>query len=399
MLGRIWVAIFFAIALLAIPLASPVLGAEEGSISGQLVNNTAGGSPVGGTELTLTTFKNGLPGLEQKVLSDSSGKFQFNGLSLDAGNTYGISTRFQDAGYFSQPITLTADTPTQAVAIDVYDSTTSDEFIRAVNGHLLVKADQGAVQVLEVWRFVNSGDRTYIGAAGKTPRTTLRFTLPAGATTVSPGEGFAPVTTETGVADTLPVMPGPTDISFTYVLHYQGSGLTLSRKADYATASFGILVEDTGVKVSSVALGKPEPLNMGTAKYLFLSKKDIAAGTDFDASFTDLDKVSTGGTTSPGQGFPWSWLVSGILAIALVAVLVYPQLRKRQAIASPGDGEAETTDNPESPDEDKTLLQELALLDDDYEAGKIKAPEYKTRRAQTKARLLEVRARKRGGEE
>ncbi|HLC22961.1 MAG TPA: hypothetical protein VJL08_00720, partial [Dehalococcoidia bacterium] len=334
---------------------------------------------------------------EQKTIIDSTGKFEFKGLSVDPANAYQVKTRFQEADYVSEKATLKADNPSQNIELTVYDSTSGDETIQASNGHMVVYIDQGNLDVLEVWRFSNTGTKTYIGTQGKTGRVTLRFTLPAGATAVSPGEGFAPETIDTGIADTMAVPPGLTDISFSYVVPYVGSSVTLSRKADYAIANFGLLVQDAGGTVKSVALAKSDPLDMGGAKFQYFTAKNLSRGADIDASITGLG-ASSGSANSalPSQGFPWPWLLVGVLALALLATLAYPQLKKRQALAQSAAGRALPQGATQEPSEEKALLRQMAQLDDEYEAGKIKEPDYQLRRFETKARLMEIYARGKG---
>ncbi len=109
-----------ALALLAIAgtigWASPALAEGAGVISGQVVNKTADGYPIGAVEVALITYLNGKPtASQQKVTADAAGKFQFQGLSTDNGTAYTVNTTFQDAGYTSKPITLTAASLSQVV--------------------------------------------------------------------------------------------------------------------------------------------------------------------------------------------------------------------------------------------------------------------------------------------
>ncbi|MDP2931464.1 MAG: carboxypeptidase-like regulatory domain-containing protein [Chloroflexota bacterium] len=387
-----------ALALLAIAAAigwaSPVRAEGAGSITGQVVNKTAGGSPIGGVEVALIAYSNGkATASQQKATVDATGKFEFGGLSTDNGTTYTVSATFQDADYTSQTVTLTSASPTQTVELDVYDSTTSDASIQVSNGHIVVFADQGTLQVLEVWRFSNVGTSTFIGTKGKTARATLRFTLPTGATSLSPGQGFTPETTPTGVVSTAAVPPGVTDINFTYVIPYQGSGVTISRKTDYPIANFRLLVQDTGVKVTSSALAPAPPQMINGTNYLDFTAGNLAKGVDLDASFSGIVKPSA---ASPEASFPWPWLLGGVAMLVLVVAVAYPQLKKRQALSGlPTARAAPEPVLPASGQED-ALLRELARLDDSYEAGIIKEGEYRTRRAKAKASLMEIYAVARG---
>lgn len=371
----------------------PVLAADEGIISGQVVNKTAGGSLVGGVEVTLTAQTSGNATNDQrKVPADASGKFEFRGLPIDPGTTYTVGTTFQDADYTSETVNMTSASPSKLVELNVYDSTTSDENIQVSNGHIVVFADQGALQVLEAWRFSNVGTRTFIGVKGKAGRSTLQFTLPQGATSVSPGTGPTIEPTAVGAVYTAAVPPGVTDINFTYFIPYQGSSATISRKTDYPIADFRLLVEDTGVKVTSLALTPAAAQPINGSNYLDFTAVNVARGVDLDASFSGIVNTSAGSQAS----LPWVWLLAGGVLLGLMGMIVYPRLKKRQVTASSLAVQATPLRATPAPGEENKLLRELARLDDAYEAGKIDEQAYRASRAQAKASLTEMYANKRG---
>ncbi|MDO8687198.1 MAG: hypothetical protein Q7K41_01280 [Dehalococcoidales bacterium] len=356
---------------------SPVLAAGEGVISGQIVNKTANGSSVSVVEVTLTPYLTGkATSDEQKVTTDIAGKFEFRGLSTDNGTAYTVSTNFQDASYTSEEITLTPTGLSQPVELDVYDSTTSDENIQVSNGHMVVYVEHGDLEVLEIWRFSNLGDKTFIGTAGNTPRTTLRFSLPSGATSLSPDPGSAIETAGIGAVSTAAVLPGVTDVNFNYFIPYQESSMTILRKTDYPIANFSLLVQDLGVKVTSAALTPGNTQMMNGTNFLYFTANNLARGTELDASLSGVVKPSAG---SPEATFLWPWLLAGVAVLELVVAIAYPRLKTQQ-----------TTTNLLAPRDEVTLLEELARLDDAYESGTIEEKNYLARRAQLKASLMGI---------
>ncbi|MDO8567532.1 MAG: carboxypeptidase-like regulatory domain-containing protein [Dehalococcoidales bacterium] len=374
---------FALVFLMMVAGTGPALAAGYGVISGQVVNKTAGGSPVGTAEITLTTFSNGKSASgQQKATTDAAGRFEFKGLPIDPGTTYAVGTTFQEADYTSSTITLTADNSTQTVELAVYDATTSDENIQISNGHIVAFAGEGALEVLEVWRFNNAGNKTYIGTKGKT---TLRFTLPQGAASLSPAQGSIE-TASNGAVYSAAVPPGVTDISYTYVIPFQGSSVTISRQTDYPIADFHLLVEDTGVKVASKALTPAGPQSINGTNYLDFRAGNLARGVDLDASFSGIARAPV----SSEAPLPWLWLLIGVGLLGLMIAIAYPRLKRRQALAGSVAGPAAPLSTLPSPDDENKLLSELAGLDDDYDAGNIEEKKYRARRARTKAQLMEM---------
>lgn len=394
------------VAIAIFSFSIPATAAVTGTISGQVVNKTAGGSAIGALQVTLTPWVDGKPATNIKQATvDSSGKFSFAGLSVEAGTAYVVSTRFQDADYeyvdvtstsdYPDQISLTTEKPTVTIELGVFDSTTSDAAISVSSAHLILEDSGGALQVIEVWRFLNTGDKTFIGAG--TPKQTLKFTLPSGATSFSPGQGFLPVATTTGMADTMPVLPGNTDVNYAYVIPYSGKTLTFTRKADYATAGFGILVKDSGLKVTSVLLTNQGPLDMGTStKYILLDGKGIPKGADIDLSFSNLGATSDVSSGSgAGNDFIWP-IVAAVLALALVAAIAIPRMKRPTAFAANTGQTSQNIPGSQGLPDEKGLLQELARLDDDFEAGRIKEADYREQRSAAKSKLIELYGQNKG---
>lgn len=389
-LVRVSVAFILIFAIATIVWSSPALAAGEGIISGQVVNKTPGGSGVGALTVTLTTYLNGQTTLTpQKTTADPSGKFEFEGLSVETGITYTVGTTFHGADYVSPPLTLTAGNPAQTVQLDIYDATTSDENIQASNGHIVVFADPGALQVIEVWRFNNIGTKTFVGAKGGTTNGTLEFMLPAAATGLDFEESLPLETTATGAAATTAIPPGVTDINFRYQIPYEGERVAIARVTDYPTADFRLLVGDTGVKVTSTALKAGDTQDLNGTKYLNFTAGNLARGTILDVSFSGITHQSAGLQNSSKS---WPWLLGGMALLGLMGVVAYSRLKKRQA-----DDTAVAMNISEEPASEAGLLREIARLDDEYEAGNMKEAEYRLRRARAKASLLEIHSRSRGG--
>src|SRR3979411_1889541 len=74
---------------------------NDGSISGQLVNKTAGGSPVDGASVRLVTFgrKEDAPLGQRITQSDADGRYAFNGLDRDPNLVYVPFVRYANVNY------------------------------------------------------------------------------------------------------------------------------------------------------------------------------------------------------------------------------------------------------------------------------------------------------------
>lgn len=399
------------VALAAFAFASPALAAStsttasnSGSISGQVVNKTPNGSAIGALQITLTQYDitTYTPGPTQTTTVDGTGKFQFNGLAIGSTITYTVGTTFLGANYTSVDVTPTTASPSQTIELDVYDVTSSSANVSVSSAHMIIYVSQGNLEVIEAWGFRNSGDTTYVGAGGSSgAATTLTFSLPAGATSV---KSQTPNLTPTGgslvYSGAVTAGANPTVISYDYIIPYAPQ-LTITRTIDYATSNFALIFQDVGVKVTSTALTKGTAPASVPSGFLYFSGSNLAKGSDVDVSVSGLTPTSGGTTGGSGvRSFPWPWIAAAALAVALAIVLLYPRFKRRPAAVAveADEGAPLQTSAGELPAVDeKALLQEMANLDDAFETGALKEDEYRARRAQAKASLMQIYTRKKGG--
>ncbi len=160
-----------ALLVLILSLSLPALAAEDptGTIEGQLINGTVGGSSVADVEVHLKTFTDIETGnLTTKTRSD--GKFTFNSLSIIPPNTYQIFLTYKDAEYLGDNISFVHGQTSNSANITVYDSTTSDASVKIKTAHTIINIGPGILDVMVMYDFINDTDRTYVG--------NLTFSLP-----------------------------------------------------------------------------------------------------------------------------------------------------------------------------------------------------------------------------
>src|SRR5947209_5986608 len=188
----------------------------DGTLTGQVVNKTAGGAATGATNVILVAFgrKEQAPVGQRTTQADADGHFAFDGLDRDANLVYIALARFQNVNYpTDQPFQL-QDQSTYQTDIAVYDATTADDAIQLERLNLLVVgADQGVVQLMEMGALVNSGDRTFVTAnpQDQALARAIKFALPSGALGVQMQTGFNDQDVIAGVGGiqvTTPVPPG-----------------------------------------------------------------------------------------------------------------------------------------------------------------------------------------------
>src|SRR4029077_13150752 len=118
------------------------------------------------------------------------------------------------------------DQPTWQLDIPVYESTADDRAIQLERlNMLLLGADQGMLQFMEMGSLVNSGDRTFVTAnpQDQALARAIKFALPNGALGVQMQTGFNTQDVIAGVGGvqvTSPVPPGRVEFALSFQLPY-----------------------------------------------------------------------------------------------------------------------------------------------------------------------------------
>src|SRR6266851_4047005 len=151
--------VLIAVVVLNLATAVPTMAeSNDGTVSGQVINQTAGGGSTAGVSVILVSFghKEQAPLGQLTNQADATGRYTFTGLDRDPNIVYITVARYQNVTYPSdQPFQL----QNQAAAlpdISVYDATTPDDAIQLESLNLLVMgADQGTVQLMEMGALIN----------------------------------------------------------------------------------------------------------------------------------------------------------------------------------------------------------------------------------------------------
>ena len=377
--------------VLILSLSLPSVAAEDtsGTIEGQLVNGTAGGSSVADVVVQLNTLVNfretGTP-VTAKTRSD--GQFTFSNLSTSPNNSYAVTLTYQDAEYFSDFIAFGQGETSRSANITVYDSTNSDAALKVTTAHTIISVGKDSLDIMVIYDFTNASDRAYVGSGeimSTGRRKTLTFSLPAEATEIKYGDGLVEkyiLPSHGGFIDTMAVLPEGREVVYAYKMPYGGGTYKFQQKLDYPVAQFGLLVQGKDIKITSGQLADQGPLDMGTGTpYLYLTGQNLARGEIVSAT---LSKPIN-------QKMVTIWVAGALIVMIVGAGLAYRKFKgksKAQPVKvgnKPAPRAAEGIDQRE-----QKLLAELARLDDNFAAGSIQEEAYRAQRASKKAQLVKL---------
>jgi hypothetical protein len=380
----------FLVALLIGLLTALPVAAEpnDGTVSGHVINKTAGGSTTAGTSVVLVSFgrKEQAPVGQHSAQADADGRYTFSGVNRDPNFVYLLLARYQNVNYpIDQPFQL-VDQPNVQTDITVYDATTADDAIKLDRLNLLVVgADQGVVQFMEMGSLTNSGDRTFVTAnpQDQALARALKFALPSGALGVQMQTGFDDqdvIPAVGGVQVTSPVLPGNHQFALSFQLPYSGSAADVSMQMPYPTGTYSVYLPDTGIKLDARGLTPGGPAQLGGQSYALYSANNLSRATMIGAQLSGL---GSNGGVGPNQ---LALISLGVLLFVLGGGVLLFGARLRPAAAA-SDSPRRATDFDQ---ERLELVVRLAALDERYAAGEIAQSEYEAERDRGKQRLREL---------
>ena len=245
-----------------------------------------------------------------------------------------------------------------------------------VTARTVIRVEPDSLMVMEYYLFNNEADQTYIGAIRATDgiRETLRFTLPDEATELQLASDLMECCffdSEGGFVDSMPVLPGVKEVSYSYIIIPSSNTYDFSQRINYPTANYNLLVQGEGIEVISDRLAKEEPLDMDGILFSYFSGIALAPG--------DTLVIQLSGLSGTDNQEVIIWVVVTLVVIALGAGSFY--LLRRRGLQLVGH---EYNLNRKK----QELLIGLAQLDDDFEDGNIQGDAYRRLRAEKKSELV-----------
>lgn len=386
---------------------------EEGTISGTVTNESTGEPLQSGVPAVLSAFTADFqPSLTMTTTVDADGQFQFDLTMVPPDLVYVVTVQYDGISYGSDFGELQRSDPTLNLTVPVYERSSDPATVSVDQLHIILQFTEGQVQVSELYQFSQNASAVFVGQSGDPANGTVRIALPDDASEPSFDrsfggmESFFPADTvvqrEDGWADTVPLRPGPGSLSLLvrYSLPYDES-LTVSHDLHYPVSSANLVVPDAGVTLSGDAWQEGQAQAMGDAGvFLNFTQLNLSADQSIQFSLAGEPQVSaSSGATVPARNRSNELLVGGgVLLLALAASLytirVWRQNQMQDTedvtvVAEPAEEAAQIT-APAGADRRQQLLQDIAALDDAFEAGDLSQEDYEKRRQKLKDELVAI---------
>jgi hypothetical protein len=316
---------------------------------------------------------------QKTTQTDDQGGYAFTGLDRDPNLVYLTLARHQNVNYpTDQPFQLQDQSASRA-DIGVYDATTSDEAIQLDRLNLIILgAQEGMAQFMEMGALVNSGDRTFVTANPQDQA----FALPSGALGVQMQSGFNNQDVTTGVGGiqvTSPVPPGRHEFALSFQLPYSGSSADVSLQIPYPTGTYSVYLPDAGLRFDANGLASNGQTQLGGQTYALYTATNLPKSVIVGGQISSL---GASGTVPPNQ---LALITLGVLlsVIGGGVFLFGGRLRRGAATEAHGSVADQETERLE-------LVVRLAALDERFAAGQVSRTDYEIERERGKQRLREL---------
>ncbi|MBI3243587.1 MAG: cytochrome c [Chloroflexi bacterium] len=364
--------------------------ASTGTVTGTISNGTTGANTPADQAVVLHLFDSFQETSTITTTVQSDGAFEFADVELAPDRALIVSARYGDVLYTSDVAQVKAGQTVYDLPVQVFESTTDSSVLSVERMHVIFDFKEDKVQIGELFIINNNGDKTLAPVSEDGP--TFSAALPAGFAELSFQDdviGGRYQQTADGFADTLPVRPGAgaQQILVSFSLPY-ADALSFAQKISYPTSAVSVLLPDNGVTLTGAGLRDEGLRDVQGANYHSFTVEAMAAGDNIAFSLEgkpSLAATTSGGSTSASTvapAFDVRTVLIGGLSLALsVAVIAYWWIQRGGSNVKP------TQAAPPSGQTYDELLDELAELDDGFEAGEYSEAEHHAKREKLKAEL------------
>ncbi len=362
--------------------------ADSGTIRGQVTHGVSGAAQ-GAIEVQLwyldaTTRSRRL---DQTVVTDSAGRFEFAGLGVAPADLYQPAVTFGGVEYVG-PVVLAAGNVNAAAAagqiavgaadIQIFDVTHDPVRVRLVRSNLIlaqVNVATGEVSLIQTVIVSNDGPQTYV--AQPVTASPVRIAPPVGAVGVAPLTGVRRedmvVTGDGGLVPATPFPPGETPLTMGYTLPYAGPRLAVTLPILQPIGQLRVLVPAQGVRVESDDLRPFGATTLSGNSFTAVGATDLLPGTPVRFTLLGLPHVEQPALWGDRRPLQFGVAAAAAAVLATLGVLAWADPRGRRAPAP----------TPQPPELQRLVADIRALEDKDDPAAQLQ------RRA-LKARLLEL---------
>lgn len=368
-------------------IAGSVDNLSSGLITGSVFNASANGTSPSGMEIMLHGFDGEEQVISEITATDTDGQFSFEDVEVQPGRLFFATLDYQGVGYRSDVLHYLPGEGELDLAITVFESNQDVDALQVDRLHVFFDPSvEGVLQVLELWVISNPTDQVIVPMDGEI---SLEVPLPAGTENLQfegdeLGERY--ILTENGFGLRAPVLPGSgvEELVFSFNLPYERS-VDFDQQILNPVQAVVLMAPGEGLEIRGEDLEDLGVQTMGTLELRNYRGASLSPGESLQFRIA-----------GPSTDFPLTELAIGLAAFGAALVVAglwwfrsrgdQPgapdvHLLEREFPEPSASQERDSEVRVEGTASREELVQAIAALDDDYEAGRVESDEYQARRA------------------
>ena len=211
-----------------------------------------------------------------------------------------VTIEHAGASYEAVGEPMTPAEPTQKIEVSVYETTDQRPELKVQMRHVVAKATDEGLRVMDYLIVNNPGDRTWTGTVGADGKPAAMWVpLPAGVKDIEMDGAFhscCAVLKDGKLVSTAPLMPGQSQFRIAYLVPGEGGKVSMTIEAPAPVGGMMLMVpEDQAgfANVEGLEKGQAFPANGGTTMRAFMGR-DIMPGQKVTLTMTGLPVLAEG---------------------------------------------------------------------------------------------------------
>lgn len=380
------------------------------TIGGQVINGTTSQVITEG-EVRLRAFTTQLEEMyTESVPINEDGSFEFQLEDVPADWVFLADVAYGTLTFNSDAVQISNAQPNIQLPMFVFDTTTDPAVVTIDRLHMILTFAENRLVVSELYVFSNQASAVFVGETGDYEQGTVQLGLPAGAENISFQRGFGTsldsflpatdfVLADGLWADTVPLRPGASSLNLlvSYDLPYE-DGLDLAHPLVHTMAGgASVIMANAGVTISDANWVSQGEQATASGSFVSYTNSNLAGA---DAINLTLDGSPTQIMDAQGNVLPvrseTNEMIVGGLALAGMLIVGFFLVQRWRMVPAAG-GTAVPIHQPTIPVAKRrqianrdALLEEIAELDDAFDAGELDEATYQAQRQELKNRLTAV---------
>lgn len=366
---------------------------QPGVVTGVLTNGTAGTALLPDQTVTLHVVTSDITEQSFDFTVGADGAFRFENVPFSPDYQYVVTAPYGDVQYVSEIAAADMTTLALDLPLSIYESGATAEEVTITGMSLQIGVASGLLQVIQIASYTNNSDRVYF-SVNDGVGTSVGLQIPPDATMLDNVSSRYTVIDNT-IYDSRPMLPGEAHlIHASYTLPYTDSATVVQALTFPLAGNLSIVVASDGLSVTGEGITMQPPVTSGGREYAaFGGDLSLAAGSTLNfvvsgqpTAVASAESAST--SSSAIQPIAYILIGAGVSALLISGILILrDRMRGRAPVTAPAGAVTGKTAKAESKAEIAALMEQIAQLDAEHQAGTIKTNAYNRQRAALKNQL------------